>query len=140
MATLVVTLDFDHVVLASDKMHSALGYYSHHIDRRSIMILAGPKTDRNMLQNAMNEMTTQKLQLILYSASGAEQHVMVSCSSCMYGDFGSACLVVLHSSEAIPLSEAFGLCSASGSCLCRRAQLRIHDQPSFYKELQPLAV
>ena len=111
MATLVVTLDFDHVVLASDKMHSALGYYSHHIDRRSIMILAGPKTDRNMLQNAMNEMTTQKLQLILYSASGAEQHVMVSCSSCMYGDFGSACLVVLHSSEAIPLSEAFGDCA-----------------------------
>ena len=68
-------------VLASDEgVLALLGYYSHEIIGQSIFSFTGKHSDARMLQEAVESIQSDKMQLVLYDASGGDRRMIVSCS------------------------------------------------------------
>ena len=84
------------------------------------------QSDQHMLENAIEDMQGQKMQLILYDASGNERRMIVSCSPTSNAWIIVGCLVTLHPSEAITLQDAFANCSHARALVSAEAPNAIH--------------
>ena len=126
MARLVVSTQSMHVLASDRNVFSVLGYHPHEINCRSILAVTGKGSDLRMLQNAIQDMQGQKMQLVLYDASGGERRLIACCSPFHQAGVFVGCLLNLHSSEAIPLLNAFEDCAQARALVSADSPHVIH--------------
>ena len=102
-------------VLASDRgIFTMLGYHPHEMNCQSILTFTGKRSDPRLLQSAIESMQGDKMQIILYDASGGERRLIISCSQYHNACVSDGCLINLYPSEAITLQDA--LTDSSRAC------------------------
>ena len=123
MAHFLVSTQSLQVLTSDEGVLALLGYYSHEIIGQSIFSFTGKHSDARMLQEAVESIQSDKMQLVLYDASGGDRRMIVSCSP---ADDQHCCLLTIYPSEAITLPEAFADCPLARTLISADAPHAIH--------------
>ena len=114
MARLVVSSRSLKVLASGKEIFGLLGYHPHEMNCQSILTFTGKRSDPRLLQSAIESMQGDKMQIILYDASGGERRLIISCSQYHNACVSDGCLINLYPSEAITLQDA--LTDSSRAC------------------------
>ena len=117
---IVIWVEAPWKVLATDQL-GIFGYPQHELVGETVEKLAGPLSDFSLFQHAIVSTTSHrysKIQLVLYSKSGKEMQVSVSCEPLMYGGIFVGCLAIFQPFQAVTLQKVLGKIAESRCAQC----------------------
>ena len=110
MARLVVSIQTLQILASDKRIFMVLGYHPHELNGQSILVLTGARSDKRMLQSAIQAMEEDKMQFTFYDNSSDERCLIVSFTPFLEAGLFVGSTLTLQPSEATTLQEAFQDC------------------------------